>query len=179
VKLQITIEIASRSRGPCVLASPVLGASPSWLCRGSESLVERYSGEGRMQNYERLAHEVVQLKPDLIYAVSSRMVGRFKAATTTIPIVGMFADPVALGLVAGLAKTRPGHDCHARGGGNSSWLSVHLFWAAGGQWRPRGGAPPGNERSRFCRRPQRIGRISLEPRLEWFSAQHHLMQRRF
>jgi putative tryptophan/tyrosine transport system substrate-binding protein len=57
-----------------------------------------------VQNYARLAHDVVQLKPDLIFAVSSRMVGHFKAAATTIPIVGMFADPVRFGLVAGLAK---------------------------------------------------------------------------
>jgi putative ABC transport system substrate-binding protein len=71
---------------------------------GQNLVVERYSGEGREQNYARLAHDVVQLKPDLIFAVSSRMVGHFKAATTTIPIVGLFADPVRWGLVAGLAK---------------------------------------------------------------------------
>jgi putative ABC transport system substrate-binding protein len=67
-------------------------------------VVERYSGEGQVQNYARLAHDVVHLKPDLIFAVSTRMVGHFKAATTTIPIVGLFSDPVGFGLVAGLAK---------------------------------------------------------------------------
>jgi putative ABC transport system substrate-binding protein len=67
-------------------------------------VVERYSGEGREQNFARLAHDVVQLKPDLIFAVSSRMVGHFKAATTTIPIVDLFSDPVRFGLVTGLAK---------------------------------------------------------------------------
>ena len=71
---------------------------------GENLVVERYSGEGREQNYARLAQDVVQLKPDLIYTFSSRMVGHFKAATTTIPIVGLFADPVRFGLVAGLAK---------------------------------------------------------------------------
>jgi putative ABC transport system substrate-binding protein len=71
---------------------------------GQNLVVERYSGEGRMQDYARLAHEVVQLKPDLILAISSRMVGHFKAATTTIPIVGMFANPVGWGLVAKVAK---------------------------------------------------------------------------
>ena len=71
---------------------------------GQNLVVERYSGEGQVQNYARLAQGVVQLKPDLIYAVSSRMVGHFKAATTTIPIVGYFADAVTWGLVAGLAK---------------------------------------------------------------------------
>jgi putative ABC transport system substrate-binding protein len=71
---------------------------------GQNLVVERYSGEGREQNYARLAHDVVQLKPDLIYTFSSRLVGHFKAATTTIPIVGLFADPVRFGLVTGLAK---------------------------------------------------------------------------
>ena len=71
---------------------------------GQNLVVERYSGEGREQNYARLAHDVVHLKPDLIFAISSRMVRHFKAATTTIPIVGLFANPVGYGLVAGLAK---------------------------------------------------------------------------
>jgi len=35
---------------------------------GQNLVVERYSGEGREQNYARLAHGVVQLKPDLIVA---------------------------------------------------------------------------------------------------------------
>jgi putative ABC transport system substrate-binding protein len=84
-------------------------------------VVERYSGEGREQNYARLAHEVVDLKPDLIYAITSRMVGHFKAATTTIPIVGMFADPVSYGLVAGLAKP----------GGNITGLDVDVGFEIG------------------------------------------------
>jgi len=71
---------------------------------GQNLVVERHSGKGREQNYARLAQDVVQRKPDLIYAFTSRMVGHLKAATTTIPIVGMFANPVAFGLVAGLAK---------------------------------------------------------------------------
>src|SRR6516164_2168237 len=71
---------------------------------GQNLVVERHSGEGQVQNYARLAQDVVQLKPDLILAFTSRMVGHFKAATTTIPIVGLFTDPVPWGLVAGLAK---------------------------------------------------------------------------
>jgi putative tryptophan/tyrosine transport system substrate-binding protein len=88
---------------------------------GQNLVVERYSGEGRVQNYARLAHDLVQLKPDLIFAVSSRMVGRFKAATTTIPIVGLFADPVSFGLVAGLAKP----------GGNITGLDVDVGFKIG------------------------------------------------
>src|SRR5262245_57992547 len=59
---------------------------------GENLVVGRYSGEGREQDYARLAHDVVLLKPDLIFAISSRMVGQFKAVTTTIPIVGSCVD---------------------------------------------------------------------------------------
>jgi putative tryptophan/tyrosine transport system substrate-binding protein len=45
---------------------------------------------------------------------SSGMVHHFKAATTTIPIVGVMSDPVSFGLVAGLAKP----------GGNITGFSV-------------------------------------------------------
>jgi putative ABC transport system substrate-binding protein len=36
---------------------------------GQNLAVGRYSGEGREQNYVRLAHDVVQLRPDLIVAI--------------------------------------------------------------------------------------------------------------
>jgi putative tryptophan/tyrosine transport system substrate-binding protein len=49
---------------------------------------------------------VVERDPDLILAASSRLVLNFKAATATIPIVGLTADPVAVGIVSNLA--RPG-----------------------------------------------------------------------
>jgi putative ABC transport system substrate-binding protein len=83
---------------------------------GKNLVVERYSGEGREQNYARLAQDVVHLKPDIIYAITSRMVGHFKAATTTIPIVAIFSDPVHFGLVAGLAKP----------GGNITGIDVNV-----------------------------------------------------
>lgn len=73
---------------------------------GKNLVVERRSGEGRTERYPDLAREVVQLRPDLIYANSAQLVWAFKAATTTIPIVGTTDDPIASGLVASLA--RPG-----------------------------------------------------------------------
>jgi putative tryptophan/tyrosine transport system substrate-binding protein len=72
---------------------------------GQNIAVERYSGAGRTEHSE-LASEVVRKKPDLILAITSRMVQNFKAATATIPIVGLMADPVPLGIVDSLA--RPG-----------------------------------------------------------------------
>jgi putative ABC transport system substrate-binding protein len=68
--------------------------------------VERYSGEGRTERYGELARDVVNTHPDLILAVGARLSLDFKMATTTIPIVTVIIDPIAMGLVASIA--RPG-----------------------------------------------------------------------
>jgi putative ABC transport system substrate-binding protein len=68
--------------------------------------VERYSGEGRPERYAELVRDIVKTNPDLILAVAARLSLDFKAATTTIPIVTIVNDPVALGLVSSIA--RPG-----------------------------------------------------------------------
>jgi len=68
--------------------------------------VERYSGEGRPERYAELARDVVNTHPDLIVAVAARLSLDFKMATTTIPIVTIIIDPIAMGLVASIA--RPG-----------------------------------------------------------------------
>lgn len=69
-------------------------------------VVKRHSGGGQTQRYAELARNVVRSAPDLIVTFGNRMVQHFAAATSTIPIVGFAADPIALGLVASLA--RPG-----------------------------------------------------------------------
>ena len=68
--------------------------------------VERYSGEGRPERYAELVRDVVNTHPDLIFAVAARLSLDFKMATTTIPIVTLVIDPIAIGLAASLA--RPG-----------------------------------------------------------------------
>jgi putative ABC transport system substrate-binding protein len=73
---------------------------------GQSLLVERYSGGGRASHYADLARDVVSRNPDVIVATTTNLVLDFKAATTTIPIVGVFAVPVEAGIVASLA--RPG-----------------------------------------------------------------------
>jgi putative tryptophan/tyrosine transport system substrate-binding protein len=73
---------------------------------GKNLVVERYSGEGRVERFRELASNVIRRNPDLIYTVSPDMLLAFKAATTTIPIVGLTGDPVALGIVPSLS--RPG-----------------------------------------------------------------------
>ena len=81
---------------------------------GQNLVVERYSGEGRTEHYADLAREVVNTHPDLIYSQSTRLALNFKAATTTIPIVTVTADPIAGGLVSSLARP----------GGNITGVSV-------------------------------------------------------
>jgi putative tryptophan/tyrosine transport system substrate-binding protein len=73
---------------------------------GRNLLIERYSGEGRAAHYPDLARQIVSRNPDLIIAFNSQFVLDVKAATSTIPIVGIFADPVGTGIVPSLA--RPG-----------------------------------------------------------------------
>jgi ABC-type uncharacterized transport system substrate-binding protein len=68
--------------------------------------VERYSGEGRPERYVELVRDVVNTHPDSILAVGARLSLDFKMATTTIPIVTVIIDPIAMGLVASIA--RPG-----------------------------------------------------------------------
>jgi putative ABC transport system substrate-binding protein len=71
---------------------------------GQNILVERYSGEGRIEHYADLARDVVGRRPDLIVAPSGPMASVFKPATTTIPIVAITADPIATGLASSLAR---------------------------------------------------------------------------
>jgi putative tryptophan/tyrosine transport system substrate-binding protein len=65
-------------------------------------------------HYPDLARDVVSRNPDLILAISNEITLDFKAATTTIPIVGMFAYPVESGIVPSLARP----------GGNITGVSV-------------------------------------------------------
>jgi putative tryptophan/tyrosine transport system substrate-binding protein len=73
---------------------------------GQNLQIERFSGEGRAAHYPDLARDVVRRKPDVIISITTDLTLDFKAATTTIPIVGMFGRPVEAGIVPSLA--RPG-----------------------------------------------------------------------
>jgi putative tryptophan/tyrosine transport system substrate-binding protein len=70
---------------------------------GQNLAVDRYSGEGRPERYDGLAREVVSSHPDLIFAIAGPLALSFKKATTTIPIVTVTADPIAIGLVSSIA----------------------------------------------------------------------------
>ena len=84
---------------------------------GQSLLIERYSGEGHAAHYPDLAREVVSRNPDVILSIGSNALTLdFKAATTTIPIVGLLGSPVEVGIVASLARP----------GGNITGVSVDV-----------------------------------------------------
>ena len=89
---------------------------------GQNLLIERYSGEGRAAHYPDLARDVVSRNPDLIISIgTNEFTLDFKAATTTIPIVGVFGSPVEIGIVASLARP----------GGNITGVSVDVGRSSG------------------------------------------------
>ncbi len=74
---------------------------------GQNLVIELRHAQGRAERLPALARELVGRKPDLILATSNSAIQAAKNATQSIPIVMAFGeDPVALGLVASLA--RPG-----------------------------------------------------------------------
>jgi putative ABC transport system substrate-binding protein len=81
---------------------------------GNNLVVERFSGEGRVDHYPELAREAAARNPNVILVISPGMVGPLKEATSTIPIVAITADPVRAGLVTSMARP----------GGNITGVSV-------------------------------------------------------
>src|SRR5258708_5425318 len=73
---------------------------------GQSIALEVRWAEGRMEGIRELVAELVGLKMDVLVAAISTAALAAKKATRTIPIVMIASDPVALGLVASLA--RPG-----------------------------------------------------------------------
>lgn len=78
----------------------------SGLVEGRNLAVERFSAEGDSERFAGLVEKVVATKPDVILTNLNPLIALFKAATSTIPIVAIAADPVGAGLVSSLS--RPG-----------------------------------------------------------------------
>jgi putative tryptophan/tyrosine transport system substrate-binding protein len=70
---------------------------------GVNLVVTRYSGGGREERLLELCQDVVRTNPDIIVTNGSRLVLDFKAATDTIPVVAIMADPVPLGIATNIA----------------------------------------------------------------------------
>ena len=85
----------------------IVGLRELGLVEGKNIIIEERWSEGTYERLPGLAAEMVQLKVDVIVAVSGRAIGAAQRATTTIPIVMLrIGDPVGLGFVASLS--RPG-----------------------------------------------------------------------
>ncbi len=78
---------------------------------GANLRVERYSGGGRAEQFSELATDMLRLAPDIIFTTSRKLVLDLRGAKTTIPLVVMMPDPLALGVLA-------------RPGGNVTGVSV-------------------------------------------------------
>src|SRR2546425_9267060 len=81
-----------------------------------QNLIIRYQwAEGQQERHAVLAHELVRLKPDILFTAGTPGTLAAKQATQSIPIVTAIAgDPVATGLVSSLAQP----------GGNVTGLST-------------------------------------------------------
>jgi putative tryptophan/tyrosine transport system substrate-binding protein len=74
---------------------------------GKNLIIEYRWGDGNFDRLPAMAAELVRLNPDVIISLNTAALLALQKATTTIPIVMLAtADPVASGLVRGLA--RPG-----------------------------------------------------------------------
>ncbi|MBR0908084.1 ABC transporter substrate-binding protein [Bradyrhizobium liaoningense] len=73
---------------------------------GSNLSIERFSGEGRVDGYPKLASDAAARNPDVVFAISVSLVLAMKQATLMVPIVAMTSDPVGHGIAASIA--RPG-----------------------------------------------------------------------
>lgn len=82
---------------------------------GQNLIVERFSAEGRSENFTSLAAEVVSRKPDVIIVNFNDFAKAFAIATSTIPLVVITGDPVAAGLITNLAHP----------GGNLTGVSIN------------------------------------------------------
>jgi putative tryptophan/tyrosine transport system substrate-binding protein len=57
--------------------------------------IVRFSANGRTDHFREIADEIVQSRPEIIVANTSPLVRTLKETASTIPIVGITADPIA------------------------------------------------------------------------------------
>jgi len=81
---------------------------------GENLVVERFSGNGRIEQYQSIAQDAVATKPDLILSIGALLTNRIKALTNTIPIVAATGDPIRFGIISNIARP----------GGNVTGVSV-------------------------------------------------------
>jgi putative ABC transport system substrate-binding protein len=99
---------------------------------------ERRYAEGQLDRLPALAAELVQLKPNVIIAVSTPAIRAVKNSTSTVPVVMAFSgeDPVTAGIVASLARP----------GGNVTGITILATDLASKRLELLGAALPGVRR---------------------------------
>ena len=103
------VEIVAPVKGMVEGGSPIWDALLKGLRRlgyveGANLFIERYSTSGREDANASIAAQVIATKPDLIFARGVPLVKSLLAATRTIPIVTVTADPVLSKIAASLAR---------------------------------------------------------------------------
>ena len=71
---------------------------------GENLVVERLSGEGRIERYAEVARELLRLKPEVIVVNNARILAYIREATTTIPIVAISGDPILFGILSNVSR---------------------------------------------------------------------------
>jgi putative tryptophan/tyrosine transport system substrate-binding protein len=71
---------------------------------GQNLTVERWSADGRTERLGDIARTIVERRPDVILSRAVRPTTALQAATSTIPIVAIVADPVAYGFATSLSR---------------------------------------------------------------------------
>ena len=110
-KVGILRPTAPPKSGDRVAAEFLLPAALAKLgyAEGRNLIVEWRYAKGEVQRVPALAHELVQIRVDVIVAIAAAAALAAKKATATIPIIFFLnVDPVAAGFVASLA--RPGRN---------------------------------------------------------------------
>jgi putative tryptophan/tyrosine transport system substrate-binding protein len=116
---------------------------------GRNVVIEYRSAEGKSERLPALAAELVALKVDVIVAPSTPEALAAKQATRTLPIVfAVAADPVASGLVTGLAQP----------GGNVTGLSILAPELIGKRLEQLTQAVPGVSRVAVLWQPGALGK---------------------
>ena len=74
------------------------------LVEGQNLVIERFSAEGRVDNYPNLARDAAASNPDLVFVSGVSLVHALKQVTSIIPIVVLTSDPVRQGIAASIAR---------------------------------------------------------------------------